>query len=171
MSCGVGHRCSSDIAFLWLQCRLAAKALIQPLAWELPYAMCAALKRQKKKKFSEIISTRLIMIQVKFYSKYLAHHLWFCPYQIFQNLGSVFVNFTLWLFFHAQCSWVKFLSFKFHQGGLSVLSTFYSVKLGLFLLISYLIYKKQIVKNYPQKFALLRLGYIILICFLPVPPG
>ena len=30
--------------------RLVATALIQPLAWELPYAMSAALKRQKKKK-------------------------------------------------------------------------------------------------------------------------
>jgi len=33
---------------LW--CRLAAIALIQPLAWELPYAMGAALKKRPKKK-------------------------------------------------------------------------------------------------------------------------
>ena len=50
MSCGVGRRCSSDLAFLWLWCRPAATAPILPLAWELPYAMGAALKRQKKKK-------------------------------------------------------------------------------------------------------------------------
>ena len=53
-SCGVGHRYSSDLADLalpWLWHRLAAMALIQPLAWELPYATGAALKRQKIKNF------------------------------------------------------------------------------------------------------------------------
>ena len=39
-----------DPALLWLWCRLAAVALIGPLAWELPYAMGAALKKPKKKK-------------------------------------------------------------------------------------------------------------------------
>ena len=33
-----------DPALLWLWCRLAAAALIGPLAWELPYAEGAALK-------------------------------------------------------------------------------------------------------------------------------
>ena len=47
VSCGVSHRCSSNLAFLWLQHRLAAAALIQPLAWELPCAMGAALKKKK----------------------------------------------------------------------------------------------------------------------------
>ena len=37
-------------ALLWLWCRLAAVAPIQPLAWELPCAMGAALKKKKKKK-------------------------------------------------------------------------------------------------------------------------
>ena len=46
MSCGVGRRCSSDLAWLWL----AAVAPIRPLAWEPPFAMGAALKKQKKKK-------------------------------------------------------------------------------------------------------------------------
>ena len=50
MSYGVGHRCSSDPKLLWLWCRLAAVAPIQPLAWEPPYAVGAALKRQKTKK-------------------------------------------------------------------------------------------------------------------------
>jgi len=61
MSCGVGHRRSSDPVLLWLWHRLLAAALIQPLAWELPYASDAALKRQKtkdkkkkKKKFQAI---------------------------------------------------------------------------------------------------------------------
>ena len=46
-SCSVGHRCSSDLALLWLWCRLAAAAPIQPLAQELPFAAGAALKRKK----------------------------------------------------------------------------------------------------------------------------
>ena len=38
VSCGVGHRHESDLALPWLWCQPAATALIQPLAWELPYA-------------------------------------------------------------------------------------------------------------------------------------
>ena len=49
MSCGVGHRHSSDPALLWLWYWPAPAAWIRPLAWEPPYAMGAALKRQKKK--------------------------------------------------------------------------------------------------------------------------
>ena len=48
MSCSEGHRCILDLALLWLWCRLAAAALIQPLVWELPYAAGVALKRKKK---------------------------------------------------------------------------------------------------------------------------
>ena len=48
MSCGVGHRGGLDPALLWLERRLAATALIQPLTWEPPYAVGAALKRQNK---------------------------------------------------------------------------------------------------------------------------
>ena len=50
MNCGIGHRRSSDPMLLWLQCRLAATAPIGPLAWELPYAVGADLKKVKKKK-------------------------------------------------------------------------------------------------------------------------
>ena len=56
-SCGVGRRCGSDPTLPWLWCRLAAVALILPLAWEPPYAMGVALKKpksQKKKKISKI---------------------------------------------------------------------------------------------------------------------
>ena len=51
MSCSVGHRCGLDLALLWLWLwhRPAAADLIQPLAWELPYATDAALKRKKQK--------------------------------------------------------------------------------------------------------------------------
>ena len=40
---------------LWLSlwCRLAAAALIQPLAWELPDARGLAIKKKKKKKKSK----------------------------------------------------------------------------------------------------------------------
>ena len=40
VSCDVGCRCGLELALLWL----AAVALIQPLAWELPYAAVVALK-------------------------------------------------------------------------------------------------------------------------------
>ena len=48
LSCGLGHRCSSVL--LWLWCRPAAVAPIGPLAWEPPSAAGAALKSKKKKK-------------------------------------------------------------------------------------------------------------------------
>ena len=49
MTCGIGRRCGSDPALLCLWCRLAAVALIRPLAWKPPYATGAALKSKKKK--------------------------------------------------------------------------------------------------------------------------
>ena len=55
MSCGVGHRCGSDPALLWLWRRPVATAPIRPLAWEPSYAAGVALekaKRQKKKKIA-----------------------------------------------------------------------------------------------------------------------
>jgi len=45
---GVGPTYGWDLVLLWLWCTLAAAAPIQPLAWELPYAAGAALKRKKK---------------------------------------------------------------------------------------------------------------------------
>ena len=47
MSCGVDQRRGSHPVLPWPP---AAVALIRPLAWELSYAMGAALKRPKKKK-------------------------------------------------------------------------------------------------------------------------
>ena len=52
MSCGVGHRHSLDLALLWR--RLAATALIQPLAWEPPCASDAALKKKGPKKKKKV---------------------------------------------------------------------------------------------------------------------
>ena len=43
MSYSVGCRCGLDLALLWLWHRPAAAFLIQPLAWEFPYATAAAL--------------------------------------------------------------------------------------------------------------------------------
>ena len=50
MRCGVGRRCSLNLALLWLWCRQAAATPIQPLAWELPHAMGDPEKTKKKKK-------------------------------------------------------------------------------------------------------------------------
>ena len=50
MNCGVDHRHGSDPELLWLWYRLAAVALIKPLAWEAPYASGAALESKKEKR-------------------------------------------------------------------------------------------------------------------------
>ena len=44
MSCGVGLRHGLDPVLLWPWHRSAVAVLIQPLAWELPYAAGVALK-------------------------------------------------------------------------------------------------------------------------------
>ena len=48
MSCGVGCRCDSNMVVWWWWCRLAAVALIQPLAQEPPYATSAPTLQKKK---------------------------------------------------------------------------------------------------------------------------
>ena len=53
VSCGIGQRCSLDLALLWLWGRLTATAPIRSLAWERSYVMGAALKGQKTKKKKE----------------------------------------------------------------------------------------------------------------------
>ena len=50
MSCGVGRRHSSELVLLWLWCRSAVTTPIGPQAWEPPYAVGVALKRQMDKK-------------------------------------------------------------------------------------------------------------------------
>ena len=49
MSCGVSRRRDSDPELLWLWHRPAGTAPIQPLAWESPYAVGVALKKDKTK--------------------------------------------------------------------------------------------------------------------------
>ena len=48
VGCGLGRKCSSDPSLLWPWPRLATAASLRPLAWELPYAMGAALKKREK---------------------------------------------------------------------------------------------------------------------------
>ena len=45
----LSHRLSLDPVLLWLWCRLAAVASIQPLAWECPFGAGVAIKKKKKK--------------------------------------------------------------------------------------------------------------------------
>jgi len=66
MSCGVGHRCNSEPAFLWMSRRMTATALIQPLTWELPYASNAALKSWKKKKKTASYKNRIRLLESVF---------------------------------------------------------------------------------------------------------
>ena len=49
-SSGRGHRLGSDLALLWLWCRLTAVARIGPLAWEFPHAAGRALTIKIKNK-------------------------------------------------------------------------------------------------------------------------
>ena len=52
MTYSVGHRCGLDAMLLWLWCRPAGAAQIQPLAWEPRYAVGAALKKKKRERES-----------------------------------------------------------------------------------------------------------------------
>ena len=80
MSCGMGCRCSSDLALLWLWHRPVATALIRPPAWELPYAMGMALKRQNKqtKKKIFINYTSQILETLSLESDSDSTPYWFC---------------------------------------------------------------------------------------------
>ena len=64
MGCGVGCRGGLDPVLLWR--RLAAIAPIGHLACEPPYAMGAALKRQKKKKINFYIQSNILPILNQF---------------------------------------------------------------------------------------------------------
>jgi len=61
MSCGIGRKGGSDPALLWLWCRPVATALIGPLAWEPPYAVGAALKRQTNKKIIYFLKISVVV--------------------------------------------------------------------------------------------------------------
>ena len=71
MSCGVDHSHGSDPALLWLWHRPAAVGLIQPLAWKLPYAAGAALKRKNQFFFASLISYLLSLLLHRMNTGYL----------------------------------------------------------------------------------------------------
>ena len=59
MSCGVGCRCGSDSALLWLWRRPAATVATAPigsLAWDPPYAEGVAQRNSKKEKKKKVFS-------------------------------------------------------------------------------------------------------------------
>ena len=64
-----------DPALLWLWCRLAAAAQIQPLAWELPYATGAALKKKCKWKAPLGVVRRLTTDSHSLLTSYLTQNL------------------------------------------------------------------------------------------------
>jgi len=79
--CGVGHRHGSDPMLLWLWHRLAATALIRPLAWKPLHAVGAApekAKRQKRKKkwmckyLFKILSARETLLKLFGFSFFLS---------------------------------------------------------------------------------------------------
>ena len=80
---GVAERCDVcrtrglDPVLLWLWFRLAAAALIWPLAWEAPYATGTALKRPKKKKKKKRNKHHSNEIDLIFYP--YALQTWRCP--------------------------------------------------------------------------------------------
>ena len=59
MSCAVGHRHGSDPVWLW--CRPASATVFLPFAWELAYAVGAALKSQK----NEVQKTQMQAYRLK----------------------------------------------------------------------------------------------------------
>ena len=64
MSCGAGRRRRSDLAWLWLWCRLEAAALIQPLAWEPPYVEGLALKSKNNNSIRSNINNTLVVATI-----------------------------------------------------------------------------------------------------------
>ena len=95
VSCGIGLRHTLDPALLWLWRRSAATAPIQPLAWELPYAMGTALKRQKKfkKKFKKLCIFVWVAEWHKSASKWLPPSSWLRGYET-RRMGEPRIHFS-----------------------------------------------------------------------------
>ena len=75
MSWGVGHRCGSDLALLWLWCRPVATAPIQLLAWEPPHAAGAAPQKQKTNKQNQPTKQKM-QLATKGHNSFIGFHHW-----------------------------------------------------------------------------------------------
>ena len=126
MSCGVGSRHGLDPALLWLWRRLAAIAPIRPLAWELPHAMGATLKKKKKKKFYNVIFcyhksmlfVQLVLLYIRKIQRIFFLMLGFFYTFIYPIHSHRFIGLGLY-----QHKFLKFISFNYYS----------SVLLGLLL--------------------------------------
>ena len=114
MSCGVGRRHGSDLALLWLWLRLAATALIRPLAWKLPYDADAHHPPPKKKKRQNKKGER--EHQFLFYNDfYFFHYNWFtafCQFLLLKEKDKYHmisllsgISYTWWTFPQKRNSW------------------------------------------------------------------
>ena len=109
MSCGVSRRRGSDLALLWLWCRLVVTAPIRPLGWETPYPVGVALEktqRQKKKKTN--LSLTLLLARSSPHLKLVKGNrvpLW----QAYRRKRAETVNNT------AKLDGCKYGKFKIHQ--------------------------------------------------------
>ena len=61
MNCGVSRKCGLDPVLLWLWYRPGTTALIEPLAWELPYAMGVP---PPKKKLELLLSSEGLLLKI-----------------------------------------------------------------------------------------------------------
>ena len=85
LSCGVGCRCCSHLVLLWMWCRPAAIAQIQPLPWKPPSATGSTLKKDKKKK-----KKKLVFLAIFHYVLQISPEDNFCPYHV--KYRSVFLK-------------------------------------------------------------------------------
>ena len=76
----LGLRCSLDLALPWLWHILEAAARIWALAWELPYAVGAALKKEKKKKIRDLLSPTIFNSNFKKWNSFRKNNIsvWLC---------------------------------------------------------------------------------------------
>ena len=89
MSSDVGGRRGSNPVSLWLWCRPAAPAPVQPLVWKLPYAVGTAIKRQGEKKKERNYTLGIIFcMRLMFLEKYL--HLKVCSVGNLLSISTLF---------------------------------------------------------------------------------
>ena len=86
MSCCVGCRCGSDLALLWLWCRLAATALMGLLAWEPPYAAGTAVEKRQRQKIKKKKEVHFKSLNTNMKSKAPRRHV----YTVYCRIGFMF---------------------------------------------------------------------------------